>query len=427
LVATTILAPKNLTAGFSVHSITPWTYLKSQFAVMLYYLRLAIWPDSLCLDYDWKRAETLGEILPYALVVLALVGVTLWALWHRKAISFLGVWFFVILSLTSSIMPFEDLIFEHRMYLSLAAVVALVVLSAYDLGKRSLERFSARAQEPAQTGRLAALTAATLIVTMLALLTVRRNVDYKSHIVMWNDVVKKYPTSARAQNNIGFVLAEQGLTEEALAYFLRACQYKPNYAEAESNVGRALLLQGKPEEARPYLLEALRINPQLSSANFNMGQYLALRGELDESLEHFYQALRTDPYHAQSYSEIGMIFERQRKLGEALEAYDRALQLDPQEVDALGHQAMILVSLTDPELRNIDRALRQAEQAVRLTQGQQPYFLYVLAVSYAESGRLAEAVESAQRAKALALAMGNKEFAEVCETRLKVYRQGRPS
>jgi tetratricopeptide (TPR) repeat protein len=425
LVLTTMAAPVNETAGFAVKSITSWGYVKSQPAVIVYYLRLALWPEPLCLDYGWKAAERLSEILPYAAALLLLIGITLWTFWRRQAVSFPGLWFFLILAPTSSVMPFSDLMFEHRMYLPLAAVVALLVLLAYDFGRRFLLRLLPSPEEFARVGRLAALIVVTLLVTSLSLLTVRRNVDYKNPIVMWRDVVSKRPANARGHNNLGTLLADKGLLDEAYEHFLAACAYQPGYAEAENNLGRTLMQEGKLEEGKIHLQEALRSNPKNIYANFNMGQYLAFHGQFDEAISHFQQILQIKPDDAGVYAEIGMTLERQGKIDEALEQYRRALNLNPQEPDALGHQALILVSHANPEIRNVEEAIHLAEQAVQLTRGQQSFSLYVLAVSYAETGRFPEAIESAQRAKSLAVAMGNQEFAEVCEGLLKLYKEGR--
>ena len=71
--------------------------------------------------------------MPYALMVGLLGLLTLFALKRRPEVGFLGVWFFLILAPTSSVMPIIDLAVEHRMYLSLAAVVTLIVLGVYRL------------------------------------------------------------------------------------------------------------------------------------------------------------------------------------------------------------------------------------------------------------------------------------------------------
>ena len=127
------------TAGFGMELLTPWQYARTQFGVIAHYLALSFRPWPLCLDYGWPVAWDVRDILPPALLVLALAGATLACLRRASPLAFPGVWFFLILAPTSSVMPIHDLCFEHRMYLPLAAVVALTVTGAYAAGRRALE------------------------------------------------------------------------------------------------------------------------------------------------------------------------------------------------------------------------------------------------------------------------------------------------
>jgi len=106
-------------------------YARSQPGVILHYLRLVFWPQPLVLDYSWPPAQTVGDILPGAIVVAGLLAATGYAFWKWPAWGLLGAWFFLLLAPTSSVMPLADLAVEHRMYLPLAAIAVVVVLGAY--------------------------------------------------------------------------------------------------------------------------------------------------------------------------------------------------------------------------------------------------------------------------------------------------------
>ena len=49
-----------------------------------------------------------------------------------------------------------------------------------------------------------------------------------------------------------------------------------------------------------------------------------------------------------------------------------------------------------------------------------------LDAAYAEAGRFAEAIDTAQKGRALALAAGENELAEDARARLKLYQAGKP-
>ncbi len=69
-----------VSAGFNLPQATPLEYARSEFGVILHYLRLAFLPVGLCLDYDWPIAKGIRDIVPGAVVVGGLLAATVWAL-----------------------------------------------------------------------------------------------------------------------------------------------------------------------------------------------------------------------------------------------------------------------------------------------------------------------------------------------------------
>ena len=139
-------------AGFGVQSISPKEYLFTQFNVLVYYITLIFVPVNQNLDYDFPVSRGLfempkvheGTVLNYPipppfvslLILLAIVG---WAVYNfklyredkdplRLLITFFVLWFFIILSPTSSFVPIIDVIFEHRVYLAMLGVLTIFVI-----------------------------------------------------------------------------------------------------------------------------------------------------------------------------------------------------------------------------------------------------------------------------------------------------------
>jgi len=125
------VALSHVSAGFGATGVSPFEYAVSQPGVILHYLRLALWPHPLCFDYDWPVASTVGEVLPGLMMVGALLAATRFAWRRQPALGYLGAFFFLVLGVTSSVIPISDLAFEHRMYLPLAPVLVLLLLGAY--------------------------------------------------------------------------------------------------------------------------------------------------------------------------------------------------------------------------------------------------------------------------------------------------------
>jgi protein O-mannosyl-transferase len=119
------------TAGFGIN-VTPWAYALTQFEAITRYVALSFWPHPLVFDYGVAWVRNVGDVLPYALFVVALIGTTIVA-WRRwPAVAWLGILFFAVLSPTSSIVPGNrQTLAEHRMYLPLAVVIVLAVCGVY--------------------------------------------------------------------------------------------------------------------------------------------------------------------------------------------------------------------------------------------------------------------------------------------------------
>ncbi len=83
----------------------PLVYALSQFPVLVHYLRLSFWPHPLCLDYYWPPVGSISAVIFPALLIGGLLGMTAWGLVRSPAAGFAGVWFFLILAPTSSILP----------------------------------------------------------------------------------------------------------------------------------------------------------------------------------------------------------------------------------------------------------------------------------------------------------------------------------
>jgi tetratricopeptide (TPR) repeat protein len=241
--------------GGDIERVTAWEYLRTQPGVIVHYLRLSLWPHPLILDYKWQVASTTISVAPWAAVVLVLLAGTVLAFRRRPWLGFLGAWFFLILSPTSSILPIADLAFEHRMYLPLAAVVMLAVIAGHEV----LGAFLSRLAAPDHLRRWLGGGLVVTAVVLLGFATVRRNDDYRSGFLIWSDTVAKRPNNPRAHNNLGQQLAGQGKVEDAVAHYSEALRLNPHFLEAYSSLGSLYMEQGRYREAAPFYQRELAI------------------------------------------------------------------------------------------------------------------------------------------------------------------------
>jgi tetratricopeptide (TPR) repeat protein len=92
----------------------------------------------------------------------------------------------------------------------------------------------------------------------------------------------------------------------------------------------------------------------------------------------------------------------------------------------MNNLAWVFATSPDASVRDASQAVRLAEQALRVSGGRIPIVLRTLAAAYAESGRFAEAVDTAQRGLELAEAQGNSGLAAELRGTIALYQAGTP-
>lgn len=303
-------------AGFGAPAAW-WSYALSQFPAILHYLRLALWPQVLIFDYGSALVTSPLKISSGIIGIGLLLAATGYALRRRPALGFAGAWFFVILAPSSSIVPVATQIMaEHRMYLPLAAVIALAVLGLY----HGLGRF----------GLLLCLPLAGVLLG----LTLQRNRDYRSGLSLWSQTVRACPENPRAHLNFGHALAASGQWPGAVVEYEQALRLQPDYAEAHYNWANALVELNRPEEAGAHYGAALQLRPGMVEAHYNWANALSHSGQLRTAAAHYEAALRLRPDHAKAHYNLGNTLVDLGRLPEAISHYSAALRLAPDYADA---------------------------------------------------------------------------------------------
>jgi protein O-mannosyl-transferase len=160
------------------------------------------------------------------------------------------------------------MIVEHRAYLSSAAVVVGGVLALHGwLGRRCA---------PVLLG----------VAVAGAMLTARRNVDFRSALAIWNDTVAKRPGNALAHTNLGIALQQGGRMAEAIAHYEEALRLQPNSPEGQNNFGDALQATGRIPEAITAFERALRLRPDYPEAHNNLGVAVRRAGDPQRAIAH---------------------------------------------------------------------------------------------------------------------------------------------
>ena len=416
LVALVFPAPRSESAGLGFREITPLAYLCTQPGAILHYLRLMVWPQPLCLDYEWPVARSWTAVVPAASVVVGLLAAACWGVIRRRPWAFGLAAFFLLLAPTSSFVPIAIVVSEHRMYLPLAAALALVVLA----GAACLRKLVPRAARPVAWVGVAAACIALGYATYL------RNEDYRSVLGMWEVTVAQRPDNARARNAYGTALQTAGRLAEANEHLREAIRIRPDYIDAYYNLGVVQARQGELASASQMFAEVVRQRPDDFRAHYNYGRTLELSGGLADAITEYQAAVRVNAAFDLARVHLGVALAAAGRHAEAVAEYRQLLDSESTGAEAMHGLAWIEATHPDASLRNGEEAVRLAERVDELVRHRDPGVLDTLAAAYAEVGRFNDALVTAALAKTLADNMRDEELSRAIEGRMELYRQKRP-
>jgi tetratricopeptide (TPR) repeat protein len=347
VLAALLVSEPRTTVGFAT-DVSAWTYLLNQAPILLEYLRLTIWPVHLVLDYGVPKPFTLGEVALPLIIVAALAIVVLVLVVRRSYVGFLGAWYFITLSPTSSIVPIATEVgAERRMYLPLAGLVVLVVLGVY---RAWAARWSTR---PALAGPALAL----IVCVALAAGTVLRNREYESTISILRTTVERRP-HPRSNLMLGTVLLEAGRREEAMPY-LEQARDDPG---SSFILGIDLITQSKFAAGADELERFLRLQPRHISAidaREALGRAYAALGQLDRAATHLGDVVREQPQRAAAHTYLGEVMLRQGRVNDGLREFQIASDLQPGNPDALR-----LLGIAQGQSGQLEAAVATFKQAI---------------------------------------------------------------
>ncbi len=212
------------------------------------------------------------------------------------------------------------------------------------------------------------------------------------------------PTDPGLYYRIGAVYAQQGTLDKAAENLRRSLAMNPNLTEAYVALGIVLQKEGRPEEAITQFRTAVKIKPDNAEAWGNLGDTFQGQGKLAEAVDAYTRCVRARPNEAATYSKLGEVLKQQGRVKEAVAQHQQALRIDPDFAPSLNNLAWILATNKDPEIRKPSGAVQFGEKVCQLTGFKDQNCLDTLAAAYAAAGQFDQAVQTAEKALALARA-----------------------
>ncbi|MBI4710658.1 MAG: tetratricopeptide repeat protein [Nitrospirae bacterium] len=282
------------------------------------YIRLLFLPVNQNLDYDYPVYHSFlnpNVFLSFLfLMVIFCIGVYL--LYRSRITHYLSVcnaqavtlritafgilWFFVTLSVESSVIPIVDVIFEHRVYLpSIGAIIATTTFMFV---------LSIKIKDKLHHSNKIIISILSLIIIVFSVSTYSRNTLWLDGITLWNDVIMKSPNKARGYNELGRAYLQHGDIKEALQRFETTLKLDPQYEDAYNNLGIAYMSLHSTDKAIEYFNMLLKLNPEHIEGHFNLGIIYIERADLDNAIKEFKTILQINPYHYQAAQFLNYLY-----------------------------------------------------------------------------------------------------------------------
>jgi Tfp pilus assembly protein PilF len=311
--------------------VSQWDYLFTQFRIIVTYLRLLLIPVEQRLDYDYPLYKSLFQP-PVALslsLIVFLLGCAVYLVYLTKSaaeprrtsvrlIAFGIIWFFVTLSVESSLIPLDEYLVEQRVYLPsvgfvMACVASLAVVLEIRL-RAGVTTFTA----------IIAVWVAVLSATAYA-----RNNLWLDPIVLWRDTAHKSPMKARPHLNMGAHYFEKGRLADALQAFTTAQRLEPEKVDTSFNIANANLALNRVSEAEAEYLRAIAAHPADERLYNNLSRIYIMHNKHDKALPLLLQVVRMQRGSAGAHIALAELYEAMGRRDNAATEYVFALQLTP--------------------------------------------------------------------------------------------------
>jgi Tfp pilus assembly protein PilF len=316
-------------------------YLFTEFRVIITYLRLIFFPVGQNLDYDYPLYHSIfaPEVLLSFLALLITCLTVIYSFWrYRKTlpltrvIFFCTVWFFVTLSVESSVIPIVDVIFEHRMYLPSLGIFLLISIMLVMIIKICQQNLVE------ETIFLSVVVTAVVFTGI----TYSRNNVWSDKIVLWQDVVSKSPEKERGYINLASAYYDKGDFDNQIKALRNAININPSNDQAYAYLGIAYFNKGLVDEAIKEFRESLRINPRNSETHIYIGTAYGKLGRINESIKEFREAMQINPHSAEAHNGLGIGLYGLGRTNEAIKEFKEALRINPDNAKTRNNLEVVL-------------------------------------------------------------------------------------
>lgn len=371
--------------SFKPSNLSKLQYASTQPYVSMHYIRNFFLPNDLSADTDWQAFTTMHQWRFYAgvLFVAFMLSIAYFTMWSRKLapIAFGILWFYIALLPSSSIIPFAEVLNDHRTFFPYIGLMISVVWSIALIVKDKDSEIQLAMK------RIPLIGIAVLVVSLNAYGTFKRNEVWHDDKSLWKDVTIKSPKNGRGWMNYGLSMMAEANYAEAEKCFKEAEKEWPYYSYLHVNFGILKAAQGDKAAAEQYFKNALQYDPGNPESYYYYAEFLQKNGRSAEAAPLLEKCIEISPAHTWARYLIMTIYAQQGEWKKLQEAASATLAIMPG--DATAQHYLELGKNSKPKLQ-------VAEETAKSNPTPENYL--TLSLEYCNAARFNEAVDACAQA-----------------------------
>tara|TARA_B100001250_G_scaffold188793_1_gene162217 strand:+ start:3741 stop:5498 length:1758 start_codon:yes stop_codon:yes gene_type:complete len=320
--------------------ISQYEYLITQFQVIFLYLRLLVIPVNQMLDYIYPISYSIINWKSIvSLMGLVLIGyITKYFYKKGYKLEVFGIlWFFITISIESSIIPLADIVFEHRLYLPSIGYCILLASLMNKIQNRYGNIFSA--------------IVILIIITTYSIGSYNRNLSWDTAISIWTDNIIKSPSNpvpywSRAKEY--FKIGKYG---KAIDDYTSAIDLNSNLVTIIGERGLAYEKQNMFNHAISDYSKMADLNKNDSGKWYRkIGVIHTRNGDYNKALVYWNKSIFSEPCYYKFYISRGITYQHLGNFKKALEDFKKAIFLNDDSKEEIFNYAGVKIAKNDLSL-----------------------------------------------------------------------------
>ena len=186
---------------------------------------------------------------------------------------------------------------------------------------------------------------------------------YQQAVKYWTRALELKPEEVTIQDYLAKSLWAVGEKQKSLDVLNAMAENNQENVDVMANVTDLLFQFGQKEKAAVYLAKLQNLEPNHPKVLRMLGESADIKGETTKAIALYERSFKADPMDTQTIRNLSDIFKRQKMWGKYIGLYQKALENHPNNTDYLARLGETLITCPDAAFRNMEEGKEFLERA----------------------------------------------------------------